>query len=400
MSNKTILVINCGSSSIKFSLFSLPNFNELLTGLAEKLNGESPQIKYQFAGKDKGTLRLNSTGHNNALKAIVDILTSFDEEHEIAAIGHRVVHGGEDFSESALIDSQVLKTIEECVSLAPLHNPNNLIGINAMAEIFNGLPQVAVFDTAFHQTIPRHAYIYPVNYKWYQKHKVRRYGFHGTSHLFVANEFAKIENKNVNELSIITAHLGNGCSICAIKNGNSVDTSMGFTPLEGLMMGTRCGDIDPSMIEYIEIVENKNTKQVIQELNKSSGLLGVSQVSNDMRELHSAIADGKNQAKLALDIFCYRLAKYIASYIVPLGRLDGLVFTGGIGENDSLVRAQVIQQLEFMNLMLDTDKNTNLARNTAGLISKDNSIPVYVIPTNEELVIAKDTAQLAKLEVV
>ena len=394
-----ILVINCGSSSIKYQLYEMPEETVLAKGLLEKIGEEGSVLTHQI-NKNKIEIKKKIANHEEGLKLIVDALISKEygvikEIKEISAIGHRVVHGGEKFSKSVLIDAGVIKIIEEYSDLAPLHNPPNLTGIKAGANIFLGVPQVAAFDTAFHQTIPRTAYMYAINYGIYEKYKVRRYGFHGTSHRFVARRAAQLMNMNKDQANIITAHLGNGCSITAIEKGKSIDTSMGLTPLEGLVMGTRSGDIDPAIIFYLESKGYK-INEINTLLNKKSGLLGISGVSNDVRNLIEASNKGNEKAKLALDIFCYRVKKYIGAYTAVLGRVDSLVFTGGIGENAVGLRWQICENLNNIGIELDKDKNSDTMKVEAKISSENSRVNVFVIPANEEARIAYDTYETVK----
>lgn len=398
-----ILVINCGSSSLKFSLIQPELGTTLLSGLAECLTTPNASIKIKHKiDNEKLTTKTDALGspynHQEALKTLVNQLNTLNIVQNICAVGHRVVHGGELYSEPTLINDDVKNTIEDLAKLAPLHNPANLIGINACQQAFPTLPQIAVFDTAFHQSMPEKAYLYGIPYALYNEHAIRRYGFHGTSHYFVANQVAKIINKPIHECNLISAHLGNGCSVTVIKNGKSVDTSMGMTPLEGVMMGTRCGDIDAGIIFHLVERLGYTLEQVDTLLNKKSGLLGVSQLSNDCRTLETAMLDTNNPesklAKLALNVFCYRIAKSIASFSASLSQLDGLIFTGGIGENSSWVREQIINQLSLLNFQI-CDKSNQAARFGAnGNITTKSSRPCWVISTNEELVIAQQSAQL------
>ncbi|MCP5506605.1 MAG: acetate kinase [Chlamydiales bacterium] len=355
-----VFVLNCGSSSIKFQLIQPKSGKVLLKGLAENLNTDRAVLK-----SSEGTVKLEKTDYRSALSAIVKLLSA----HSFIAIGHRVVHGGEAFSSSQIITPEVLETIKNCNHLAPLHNPINALGIEMMADFFPTIPQIAVFDTAFHQTLPETAYLYAIPYEYYEKHQVRRYGFHGTSHRFVVQEAAKMIDKPLGKTSFISCHLGNGCSIAAVAGGKSVDTSMGLTPLEGLVMGERSGDLDPSIISFLSNHLKISADEVTSILNKKSGLLGISGKSGDMRLLLEA---NDIRSKIAVEIFCYRLAKYIASYLVPLGTIDAVLFTGGIGENSAKIRDKVMDLLGPFNLK------------------------TLVIPTNEELMIAQDAATLVR----
>ncbi|GHD71549.1 acetate kinase [Vogesella fluminis] len=389
------LVINCGSSSLKFALINAAGQCTAVTGIAEKLGIADACISFKQDGK-KVELTLAQGDHAGAMKAILAYLDERGLTQTVTAIGHRVVHGGETFKQSTLIDDAVLAAIEGCARLAPLHNPANLLGIRTAMACFPGLPQVAVFDTAFHQSMPEHAYLYAVPMALYREHGVRRYGFHGTSHRFVTAEAAKMLDKPLVESAFVCAHLGNGASVAAVLNGKSVDTSMGLTPLEGLVMGTRCGDIDPGIFGYLAAELNTDIQGVTDILNKQSGLLGLSELSSDCRELEDAAAAGHAGAQIALEVFAYRLAKQIAAMTVALGRLDALLFTGGIGENSPLLRAKVIRQLGFLGLELDPAANDAAFRGKGGRITRDGGTPALVINTNEELMIALDTAVLCQ----
>ena len=398
MSNKLVLVLNCGSSSLKFAVIDASTGDDQISGLAECFGLEDSRIKWKVNG-EKQTASLGAlTAHSEAVEYIVaNILGAHPQiAAQILAIGHRVVHGGEKFTHSVIIDESVVQGIEDCAALAPLHNPAHLIGIRAAQAAFPSLPQVAVFDTAFHQTMPEKAFIYALPYKLYRENSIRRYGMHGTSHLFVSREAAKALGKNIEETNVICAHLGNGASVTAIKGGKSVDTSMGLTPLEGLVMGTRCGDIDPSIIHHLVSRLGYTLDEVNNLMNKQSGLLGISELTNDCRGIEEAYEQGHKGATLALNIFCYRLAKYIASYTVPLGRLDALVFTGGIGENSDLIRAKVLNLLEIFNFELDDERNKAARFGRQGQITTDKGPIALVIPTNEEWVIAEDAMSLLK----
>lgn len=395
MSSKNrILVINCGSSSLKFALLELPEAREIVTGLAERLLSDEASLTFKSSDGSKTTEAI-AEGYGQSHQAAFDCLLDNLKKHDclnepIKAVGHRVVHGAEVFSEAVVIDSNVKQEIDKNARLAPLHNPANLIGIEAAQAAFPDVPHVAVFDTAFHQSMPAHAYTYSIPFKLYEEQGVRRYGFHGTSHQYVSMQAAESLNLSLDDSAIVTAHLGNGCSTAAVLNGKSIDTSMGMTPLEGLVMGTRCGDIDPSLPEFLGNNLNYSSAEITAMLNKESGLLGVSGISNDMRELREAINAGNQRAKLAVDLFCYRLAKNIAGYAVAMGRIDALVFTGGIGENDRDVRAQVIQQLSLLGFALDASSNAENGKNNNGVITTAQSTVAVVINTNEELMIARD----------
>jgi len=396
MSNKLVLVLNCGSSSLKFAIIDAQTGDDQISGLAECFGLEDSRIKWKINGEKHEAALGAFTAHREAVEFIVNKILAGQPElaAQIQAVGHRIVHGGEKFTRSVIIDEHVIKGIEECSSLAPLHNPAHLIGIRAAIASFPKLPQVAVFDTAFHQSMPERAYVYALPYKLYREHGIRRYGMHGTSHLFVSREAAKMLNKPLAETNVICAHLGNGASVTAVKGGKSVDTSMGLTPLEGLVMGTRCGDIDPSIIYHLVHQLGYTLEEVNNLMNKQSGLLGISELTNDCRGIEEGYADGHKGATLALEIFCYRLAKYIASYTVPLGRLDAVVFTGGIGENSELIREKVLNMLEIFNFHVDSERNKAARFGKKGIITQDNSTVAMVIPTNEEWVIAEDAIQL------
>lgn len=389
------LVLNSGSSSLKFALLN-PATGELrLSGLAERLGAGEASIRLERDGQ-RETRALNGGSYGEALGEVLKELDALNMRHEVRAVGHRVVHGGESFSAPVQVTPDVLEGVRACVPLAPLHNPANILGIEAAQQAFPGLPHVAVFDTAFHQTMPEVAYRYAVPEEWYKQHGVRRYGFHGTSHQYVAGQAAELLGRPLQELNLVTAHLGNGSSVCAVAGGRSVDTSMGLTPLEGLVMGTRSGDLDPGIPDYLARQAGLSLTEITAALNKKSGLLGLSNLTNDMRELEAAAADGHAGARLALDVFVYRLAKYIAGMAAALGRLDAVVFTGGIGENSALVRAEVLNRLGVLGLKLDSDANGNLPRGKAGVISQAGGPAALVIPTNEELSIARETARLVE----
>jgi len=396
MSNKLVLVLNCGSSSLKFAVINANNGDEIISGLAECFNLPDARIKWKVGGKKESTNLPENSAHSAAISFIVeDIIKKVEGlESQFIAIGHRIVHGGEKFTKSVVIDDDVLEGIDECASLAPLHNPAHILGIKAAQKAFPSLTQVAVFDTAFHQTMPAKAFLYALPYNLYKQSHIRRYGMHGTSHLFVTSEAAKALGKKVEETNIISAHLGNGASIAAIKNGQSVDTSMGMTPLAGLVMGTRCGDLDPSIIEHLVEREGYSLKGVMDMLQKQSGLLGISGISSDCRDIEENYQKGHQGAILAIDMFAYRLAKYIASYAVPLGRIDAIVFTGGIGENSERIRTKVLENLTIFGYQVDAEKNKAAKLGNSGVITTDNSPIAMVIPTNEEWVIAQDSAAL------
>jgi len=394
-----ILVINCGSSSIKYKVFEMPEEKLLVKGNIEKIGEEISYLTHQL--KDKVfKIELKIKNHEEGLEIISKYLIDkekgiIENVEEIKGVGHRVVHGGEGFEKSTVIDDKVLRKIEEYKELAPLHNPHNLAGIRAARKFFPTSIQVAAFDTAFHATIPETAYLYALPYEFYRKYRIRRYGFHGTSHRFVARRAAEIMGRGKYEINAITCHLGNGCSVTAIKDGHSIDTSMGFTPLEGLVMGTRCGDIDPGVIFYLGEYLGIDFKKINEILNKKSGLLGVSEISNDFRNLMEQINKDKKVA-LAIDIFCYRLKKYIGAYMVVLGRVDAVVFTAGIGENVPYVREKTLENMENFGIIIDKNKNYETVSKEGEISSSNSLVKVFVIPTDEELRIAFDTYQLSK----
>ena len=396
MSDKLVLVLNCGSSSLKFAIIDAQSGDDKVSGLAECFGLEDSRIKWKSDGS-KNEAKLGAfTAHREAVEFIVNNILAEHPElaAQIKAVGHRIVHGGEKFTRSVIVTPEVIQGIEDCASLAPLHNPAHLIGIRAALASFPDLPQVAVFDTAFHQTMPEKAYIYALPYKLYREHSIRRYGMHGTSNIYICREAAKVLGKETKDTNIICAHLGNGASVTAIKGGKSVDTSMGLTPLEGLVMGTRCGDLDPSIIFHLVKQLGYTLDEVNNLLNKQSGLLGISELTNDCRGIEEGYQDGHKGATLALDIFCYRLAKYIASYTVPLGRLDAIIFTGGIGENSDLIREKVLNLLAIFNFKVDDNLNKAARFGQQGIITQVGSPIAMVIPTNEEWVIAEDAIKL------
>ena len=391
-----VLVINCGSSSLKFAVMDMRTQQPVLTGLAEKLGLDEALISFKQNG-EKYSHPLPHPDHRAAMQAMIEYLQHAGLMAAIAAVGHRVVHGGETFKASALIDDAVLAEIEKCIHLAPLHNPAHLIGIHHALEYFPGLPQVAAFDTAFHQTMPEHAYLYAVPMELYHQHGVRRYGFHGSSYRFAAREAARLFVRPEEQISLVCAHLGNGASVAAIRHGKSVDTSMGLTPLEGLVMGTRSGDVDPGLFNHLADATGMSALQTTAILNKESGLLGLSGLSSDCRELEQAAAQGHEGAQRALEKFCYHLAKYLAAQRVAVGSMDALVFTGGIGENSVWVRARTVEWLKPLGFALDPVANQRCTRGESGFIHAEGSVPVLVINANEELMIALDTAELAGL---
>ena len=393
-----VLVINCGSSSLKYQLINSESEAVIAKGLCERI-GIDGRLTYQPAGGEKSVQDLAMPTHTEAIQFVIDALTNSETGvvgslEEIGAVGHRVVHGGEKFASSTVITEDVIKAIEECSDLAPLHNPANLIGIAACQQLMPGTPMVAVFDTAFHQTMPEKAYMYGLPYEYYEKYKVRRYGFHGTSHSFVSKRVAELEGKAYDEVKTIVCHLGNGSSVCAVDNGKSVDTSMGLTPLEGLVMGTRSGDIDPAIMEFIAKKENLDIAGIMNVLNKKSGVYGLSNnLSSDFRDLGEGAANGNEAAKIALDVFSYRVAKYVGSYAAAMNGVDVIAFTAGIGENDKDVRAAVVKQLGFLGIELDEAAN-NVRGEERVISTADSKVKVMIVPTNEELAIARDTVAL------
>ncbi|WP_341665396.1 acetate kinase [Vibrio sp.] len=397
--SKLVLVLNCGSSSLKFAVVDAENGNEHLTGLAECLHLPEARIKWKLDGKHEAQLG-EGAAHDEALSFIVETILASKPElaEQLKAIGHRVVHGGEKFTQSALINDDVLKGIEDCATLAPLHNPAAIIGIKAAQKAFPNLPMSAVFDTAYHQSMPEEAYLYALPYSLYKEHGIRRYGMHGTSHLFIAREAANRLGKAESKLNIINCHLGNGASVCAIKNGKSVDTSMGLTPLEGLVMGTRCGDLDPAIIFHLHDALGYSVDKINNMLTKESGLAGLTEVTSDCRFVEDNYG-AKEEATRAMDVFCHRLAKYVAGYTATLdGRLDAIVFTGGIGENSGPIREMVLNRLGVFGIEVDSEANLKARFGGEGTITTaDSRIPAMVISTNEELIIAEDTARLSGL---
>jgi acetate kinase len=388
-----VLVLNTGSSSAKFAVLDPDTAVERLSGNAQRLNSKDATLDWKFEGQ-KFSKPIPHANHDVALRAAVAVLRDAGLSTTLAGVGHRVVHGGSKFSGSMLLTPEVIKQVEACIPLGPLHNPPNLLGIKIAQELFANLPQVGVFDTAFHQTMPPRAYVYPVPYEWYQVHQVRRYGFHGTSHAYVAGEAQRLLGLESDEGALITAHLGNGCSATAVLNGKSMDTTMGLTPLGGLVMGTRSGTVDPAIIGHVARLSGQTHEHVLTLLNTQSGLLGISGLSNDMRTLEEAAATGHERAKLAIEVFCFVLARQLSGLMPSLGRLDALVFTGGIGENSALVRQTVIDHLRFLGLVLDPVANQQVVRGARGRITTTTAPQALVIPTNEELKIALETARL------
>ena len=394
------LIINCGSSSLKYQLIDMSTEECMVQGLVERIGIEGSLLTQKVEGKDKYVINAEIKNHKEAIKlvlqALIDpihgVIKSMDE---ISAVGHRVVHGREKYSDSVLINDEVLQSIKDCIVLAPLHNPPNVIGIEACKELMPNTPMVAVFDTAFHQTMPKHSYICPLPYDLYQKYGIRKYGFHGTSHKYVSNKVAEVIGKDIKDLKIVTCHLGNGCSLAAVKNGKSVDTSMGFTPLAGVMMGTRSGSIDPSVISFLIEQHGYTIEEVDELLNKKSGVLGISGVSSDFRDVLAAAESGNERAKLALEIFYYKVRTQIAAYAGAMGGIDVIVFTAGIGENSSITRKEILKGLEFFGFELN-EENNEIRGKIQEISTEDSRVKVYVVPTNEELMIARDTAKLVK----
>ena len=392
-----VLVINCGSSSLKFQLINSESEAVLAKGLCERI-GIDGRLTYQPAGGEKNVSEKAMPTHTEAIQFVIDALTDADTGvvkslNEIGAVGHRVVHGGEKFAKSVVVTPEVKAAIAECNDLAPLHNPANLIGIEACESLMPGTPQVVVFDTAFHQTMPEKAYMYGLPYEYYEKYKVRRYGFHGTSHSFVSKRVAEIVGKPYNATKTIVCHLGNGASISAVLNGESVDTSMGLTPLEGLVMGTRSGDIDPAIMEFFAKKENLDIAGIMNVLNKKSGVEGISGVSSDFRDLEEAADNGNARAALAIDVFAYRVAKYVGAYTAAMNGVDNIVFTAGIGENAGLVRTKVCSYLGYLGITIDEEANGKRGEEIV-ISTPDSKVKVLVVPTNEELAIARETVAL------
>ena len=392
-----VLVVNCGSSSLKYQLVNMDNEEVMAKGLVEKIGLPDSQLTHKWNGQKK-EIQQSIPDHQVAVKLVLDILTDAEcgvikSMDAIDAVGHRVVHGGEEFAASTLITDEVMKALEKCSAMAPLHNPPNIIGINACKAIMPGVPQVGVFDTAFHQTMPAKAFMYGLPYELYKEDHIRRYGFHGTSHRYVAGEVAKVMGKPVEELRIINCHLGNGSSLAAIKYGKCVDTTMGFTPLAGVLMGTRCGDIDPAIVLNVMDNHNLSTKDMDKLMNKQSGVLGISGVSSDFRDLGKAAGEGNERAQLALDMFHYQVRKEIGAFAAAMGGVDVITFTAGVGENGIEDRAAIAEGLEYLGAKLDPQRND--VRGKDALISTDDStVKMYVIPTNEEIMIARDTKDI------
>ncbi len=395
-----ILVINAGSSSLKYQLYDMSTEEVLAKGLVERIGSENSVLNHKVRGREDMEIQKPMKGHSDAIKLVMNVLTDSEcgvisSFEDITAVGHRVVHGGESFSESVIIDENVIAAIDKNKEFAPLHNPPNLLGIKACMEVMPNAKMVAVFDTAFHQTMPKWAYLYALPYEMYKEKKIRKYGFHGSSHRYIAKRAAEILKKPIEELKIVNCHLGNGSSVCAINGGKSVDTSMGMTPLEGLMMGTRCGDLDPAIVKYIMDSYDLNIDEVMNVLNKKSGFLGLSQVSMDNRDITEAAKAGNKQAQIAVEMLNYQIKKYIGAYAAAMNGVDAIVFTGGIGENNSDLRRDVSQGLSFLGIEIDEKKNE--LRGVDMQITKENSkVKVLRISANEELMIAHDTLRLVK----
>lgn len=396
-----ILVINCGSSSLKFQLIDAVTEKLIAKGLCERIGIDGSQLVYQPAGRDKIKTITPMADHTQAIKLVLEALTDKEngvvkELSEIGAVGHRIVHGGEKFAASTLITEEVIEAITECNELAPLHNPANLIGIAACKELMPDTPMVAVFDTAFHQTMPQEAYLYGIPYEYYEKYKIRRYGFHGTSHSYVSKKAAEVLGQSYEDLKLIVCHLGNGASVSAVQNGKCIDTSMGLTPLEGLIMGTRSGDIDPAIIEFLAHKEGKSIDEIMAILNKKSGVLGLSDnFSSDFRDLEDAYLDGQEASVRTMEAFAYRVAKYIGAYVAAMNGVDGICFTAGLGENSPLVRNLICKRLGYLGITLDEKQNEKRGEDLV-ITTSDSKTKVLVIPTNEELAIARETYAIVK----
>jgi acetate kinase len=394
-----ILVLNSGSSSVKYKFFDTGSGVSCAEGQVERIGLSGSLLHHRRQDGDRLRIGVEALDHAQAIETVVSVLLSknhgvISSKEEIEAVGHRVAHGGEKLTESVLITETVSEAIRDCIELAPLHNPHNLRGIEACEQLLPGVPQVAVFDTAFHHTISPHAYIYAVPYILYRRYGIRRYGFHGASHRYVARRAADRMGRQLEDLRMVTCHLGNGCSIAAIDSGRSVDTSMGFTPLEGLVMGTRCGDLDPALVLYVMGKESLTVAEATAMLNKHSGLAGISGISSDMREIEDQAERGQNRARLAFDIFCYRVKKYVGAYAAAMGGLDAVVFTGGIGSNSPRVRTSVLEGLDFLGVVLDHERNRACVEQDAEIGSSGSKVRVFAIVTNEELVIALDTERI------
>ena len=396
-----ILVINCGSSSLKYQLIDMEHESVLAKGLCERIGIEGSKLTHKPAGKDSCVVEKAMPDHKVAVQMVLDVLVDatygvISDVNDITAVGHRVVHGGQKYVGSVVVDEDVIKAIDECADFAPLHNPANLIGIEACRHAMPNVKHVAVFDTAFHQTMPEKAYMYALPYEYYKNYGVRKYGFHGTSHDFVSKKAIELAGLDKDNSKVVVCHLGNGGSCSAVLNGKCVDTSMGLTPLEGLIMGTRSGDIDAGVIQYIANKEGKDVNEVLNILNKKSGVLGISGVSSDFRDITTAADEGNEQAKIALEAFSYRVAKYIGSYVAAMNGVDVIAFTAGVGENNTVVRADICQYLGYLGLTLDTTVNDSTKGVDAVISTADSKVKVVVIPTNEELKIAQETLALVK----
>jgi acetate kinase len=395
-----VLVINCGSSSLKYQLIDMTDQTVLAKGLGERIGIEGAIVTHETPGKEKHIVQKPMETHKEALEVVLESIVdpsvgAISSLKEIDAVGHRVVHGGEEFASSVMITDAVIAAMEKCSELAPLHNPANLIGIHACMELMPGVPMVGVFDTAYHQTMDKATFLYALPYELYETHKIRRYGFHGTSHKYVAERAADMMGKPLEDLKLITCHLGNGASVAAISGGKVVDTSMGFTPLEGLVMGTRCGDIDPAIVTFLMEKENLSIAEVNSLMNKQSGVLGISGVSSDFRDIEAAAAEGNERAELALAKFYLRVRKYIGAYLVVMGGVDGIVFTAGLGENSKIARAEICKDLAGLGIEIDDVRN-DMRGKEAFIQKEDAPVALMCIPTNEELMIAKDTLLLIK----
>ncbi|MDF2531324.1 MAG: acetate kinase [Clostridia bacterium] len=393
-----VLVINCGSSSLKYQLINMENEEVLAKGICERIGIEGSFLKHQPGEGDKVTVEKPMPTHMEAIQSVIEAL--IDANHgviksmsEINAVGHRVVHAGEKFAYSVILNDEVMDALNECIELAPLHNPPNIIGIEACQKLMPGVPMVGVFDTAFHQTMPKEAYIYALPYEMYEKYKIRRYGFHGTSHKYVSEKTAEFLGKPLSELKLITCHLGNGASVAAVNHGESIDTSMGFTPLEGLVMGTRAGDMDPAIVTFLQDKENLTSEEVNNLLNKKSGVLGISKISSDFRDIEEAAEKGNENAQLALDVYNYRVKKYIGAYMAAMNGADAIIFTAGLGENSDVVRETICKDMDFLGIKIDTQKNKVRGKLT-DISAEGSKVKVLIVPTNEELMIARDTKTL------
>lgn len=397
-----ILIINAGSSSLKYQLFVIETYEVIAKGIVERIGMEGSVLTHKPAGKDQTVIKQPLNDHSEAMKLVIKALT--DSKHgvikdmsEIGAVGHRVLHAADKFSESVIINDAVIDAIKDCIKFGPLHNPANLMGIEACRKIMPNTKMVAVFDTAFHQTMPKRAYLYGLSYEAYEKYGIRRYGFHGTSHKYVSHRYAEIVGKDIKSLKIITCHLGNGSSITAVDGGKCIDTSMGLTPLAGVVMGSRCGDIDPAIVPYLMDAMKITAPEMTEYMNKKCGVLGISGVSSDFRDLWAAKKEGNERAAVALEVFCYGVRKYIGAYAAAMGGADAIVFTAGIGENDHLIREMCVEGLGYMGAYIDKNLNTVESRGKElRLSTKDSKVDIWCVPTNEELAIAKETYDLCK----